>query len=803
MKKFIPSLLLMCLGLIGHGQTLKIKEKTSLLPISEVSVYGNRNVQPVLSNAKGEIYLDAFGDSDTLYFSHIGYYPSVLSKAAAASGEPLYMAEKGYELEEVIVSSSKFEEKKKDVPQQVQVLSSKDLAFLNQQTSADVLTQTGNVTVQKSQMGGGSPIIRGFEANKVLLVVDGVRMNNAIYRAGHLQNIVTMDNNMLDKTEIVFGPGSVMYGSDALGGVVHFYTKKPLLADSGNSSLVKANAFTRYSSANNEKTGHVDLNLGFKKLAFLSSFTVSDFDDLRTGSNRNPFYGNWGKRPNYVERINGKDSVVKNSNVDIQKKSGYTQYDFLQKMLFQQNKHLSHLLNFQYSTSTDVPRYDRLTEVDGKGVPRSAEWYYGPQKRILGSYTLGLLNIGKLADRGRVILAYQDLEESRHNRNFNNNTRNHRIEKVKVYSLNIDLSRVIGRHELRYGVEATHNVVRSTANKENIVTGVVAPLDTRYPDGGSTMTTAAAYLTHTWELSPKWIVSEGIRYNYTSLVAKFNDKTFFPFPYSKAEQKNSALNGNVGLVFLPGKNWKLSALGSTGYRAPNLDDIGKIFEQSGGGRVMVPNPSLKPEYTYNAELGLTKGFYNTTWLQLNGFYTWYTNAITTRNGQFEGKDSILYNNAQSRVVTLTNANTAYIYGFSASLLTDLTPNFALTGSINYTYGRIKTDTTDYPLDHIAPLFGKVGALLKVKRFKSEFYVMYNGWKRLSEYNLVGEDNVAYASTYGTPAWFTLNLRASYQINSYFQVQAAVENIMDQHYRVFASGISSPSRNVVLTLRGSF
>ena len=128
-------------------------------------------------------------------------------------------------LNEITVSATKFAEHKKYIPQQVLTISAKKMAFFNQQTTAELLTHTGNVLVQKSQLGGGSPVIRGFEANKVLLVVDGVRMNNAIFRGGHLQNVITMDNTILDKTEILFGPSSVMYGSDALGGVIAFLPK--------------------------------------------------------------------------------------------------------------------------------------------------------------------------------------------------------------------------------------------------------------------------------------------------------------------------------------------------------------------------------------------------------------------------------------------------------------------------------------------------------------------------------------------------------------------------------------------------
>lgn len=792
----------LCICPTASAQLITVYDKTSQLPIADVSVWGNTTSQPFLTNNKGQVMLDDLANNDSLTFHHVGYYTVRLS-IAEATRSSIGLVEKSYDLEEVVVSSSKFEERKKDVAQPIQVLHAKDLQFMNQQTAADVVTQTGNIVVQKSQMGGGSPIIRGFEANKVLLVMDGVRMNNAIYRAGHLQNILTVDNNLLDKVEVVYGPGSVVYGSDALGGVVHFYSKQALLADSGSSNLVKANAFMRYSSANHEKTGHVDFNIGFKKLAFLSSFTASDFDDLRAGSNLNPFYGDWGKRQRYVSRIGNKDSIVTNPDTELQKISAYRQYDFLQKVVFQPTKSIRHLLNFQYSTTSDIPRYDRLNEMTAKGIPKSSEWYYGPQQRLFGSYTLGADKLGKVADKGRLILAVQDIVESRHNRNFNSNTLNHRNEQVKVYSLNADVSKILGKHELRYGIEGIHQQITSTANKQNIVTGETAPLDTRYPDGGSTVNSLAGYLTHTWELHPKWVLNDGLRYSYHQLTAKFNDKTFFPLPYNKVELNYGAWNGNVGLVFLPGYDWKFSALASSGFRSPNLDDIGKVFEQSGSDRVMVPNPNLRPEYTYNAEVGITKGIFGSTWVQGTAFYTHYKGAITTATAQMDGKDSILYNNRMSKVLALRNMTNAYIRGISFSIHSDITSHLSFNGSLHYTYGRIKTDSIEMPLDHIPPIFGKVGTVIKLKRSKSEAYVLYNGWKRLSEYNLLGEDNAAYASAFGTPAWLTLNFRTSYQVNKYLQLQAAIENILDQHYRVFASGISAPGRNVVFTLRGSF
>lgn len=121
-------------------------------------------------------------------------------------------------LNETVVAASRGSQARTAVAQQVRVIRRTEIERMNAPSTADLLSNTGQVFVQKSQQGGGSPVIRGFEASRVLLVVDGVRMNNAIYRAGHLQNVITMDNAALDRAEVLFGPASTVYGTDALGG---------------------------------------------------------------------------------------------------------------------------------------------------------------------------------------------------------------------------------------------------------------------------------------------------------------------------------------------------------------------------------------------------------------------------------------------------------------------------------------------------------------------------------------------------------------------------------------------------------
>ena len=709
------------------------------------------------------------------------------------------MQSKRINLNEVIISVNKIEEIKRNVAQQIQILSATQIANSQSQSTADLLANTGTLSVQKSQLGGGSPTIRGFEANRILLVIDGVRMNNLIYRAGHLQNIVTLDKSVLDRVEILFGPASTIYGSDALGGVIHLYSKRPAFSIDNKEYNIKANAFVRYGSVDNELAGHTDFNIGGKKVASLTSISYSKFDDLSGGKSKNPFYKtSYGERPFYVERINGKDSLVKNKNNFLQIQSGYSQYDFMQKFSFKQNDNVVHNLNFQYSNSSDVPRYDRLTDPSGNGL-KYAEWYYGPQKRLLTAYDLNVSMPISFFQKLHAGISYQNIEESRNTRRFGKNNLQHRIEKVNVMGANLDLQRNSGNHSIRIGLDAQYNTLKSTANEENIETGLKSKLDTRYPDGDNTMTSVAAYLSHTWKISDHLTFIDGIRFGMINLHSTFEDISFFDLPYTKADQNNFVYSGSVGLINTCKDDLKLSLLLSTGFRAPNVDDLSKIFE-SAPGTVIVPNPDLKPEKTINSEIGITKIFNGKTSWENTVFYTRFIDAIVTDKFIFNGQDSILYDGTISGVFANQNKQKSYLYGFSSNLRSQVSDKIELLVGMNYTYGRIKTDSSDYPLDHIPPFMLHLQLSYSFDKFSSDLIINYNGWKRLKNYYLNGEDNEQYATPEGMPAWFTLNLRASYKVHKLITIQAGIDNIMDTQYRTFASGINAPGRNIFAAVR---
>ncbi len=787
------------------SQTIFITDKTNLQPISNVQIFANSDPDlKVISAVNGKIDVSRIKKEGIWTIRHPFYSTLQLSYEQLVSQNfQVSLTEKLNDLDEVIVSASRFEEKKSDVPQKVELIRNSQLQQMNQSSTADVLANSGNVLVQKSQQGGGSPIIRGFETNRVLIVIDGVRMNNAIYRGGHLQNVITLDNAIMDKVELAFGPSSAVYGSDALGGVMHFHTKSPLLATT-TKTLVKANAYARYFSAANGYSAHADMNVGGKKFGSLTSFTFAQFGDLTQGSKRSSKYPDFGKRSWYQDRINGIDTMILNSNPNKQIGSGYEQIDVLQKFLLQSSVNMKHTINVQLSNTKDVPRYDRLTEMNG-AKPKFAEWYYGPQKRVFASYMLELSKKMKIYDQARFVLGYQNIEESRMDRRFQNAKKNHRIETLNILSANLDFEKEIKDHELRYGLEGYTNQVNSKAFQENIINGTQVPLDTRYPDGGSQMNGLAAYATHTIELGKekgKFIISDGLRLSFVSLNAKFIDQTFFPFPFSDISQQNTNLTGNLGFVYNPSKKWRMTLNASTGFRAPNVDDLTKVFE-SVPGSIVVPNPNLKSEYSYNGELGISRTFKERLTISALGYYTLLKNVINVQPTNFNGQDSIMYDGQLSQVIAPTNAGKAYIYGTELALRGEILPSLSIFATFNYTFGRIATDTTDYPLDHIAPMFGRLGVTYSLKKFKAEIFANYSGAKKLADYNLIGEDNFASATPDGMPAWYTLNFRLNYQFHKTIGLQVACENLLDQNYRVFASNISAPGRNVIVTLRFGF
>jgi len=709
------------------------------------------------------------------------------------------------QLQDVVIYANKFPTLSKNIVQRVVALTDKVL-LQQQANTADILTASGQVFVQKSQAGGGSPVVRGFEASRVLLMVDGVRMNSAIFRAGHLQNIITVDNMILDRVEIIYGPSSTLFGSDALGGVVNLFTKQPQLYKSNLVSKkapwkTNGNLVYRFGNGQNEQRQHVDLNIANNRWAFLTSVTKSNFGDMRQGNKRSAAYPDFGKRLFYVVRENNTDVIKDNSaSVNIQKLSGYNQIDLLQKVLFKPNDNTEHLLNVQVSNSSDINRYDRLTETS-KGLPVFSEWYYGPQLRNMIGYKLTKSNLNGYFQKLTTNINYQHLEESRITRRFKSNNKDYRFEAVDIFGLNMDLLHQGKSSTLNIGVESYYNDVSSTAYRNNIATNVRSAIATRYSDGPTNMSNYALYAQHTQFLKGNWVLNSGLRLNNVQLNANFKDTALMRFPFTDANQNNTALTGNLGMAYNGADGLRVSFGVSSGFRAPNVDDLTKVFDTRTG-YVVVPNKDLKPEYTYNAELNVSKTTSNYS-IGASLFYTWFRNALVVDKFKWNNESSILYQGIMSDVYATQNKAKAVVYGFNVNGSANLSPNTTLAATYTYTKGTYQNGLVEKPLDHIPPTYGRVGLKHDVKKFSAELFTLFNGWKRIEDYNLNGEDNEIYATKDGMPAWQIWNINTNYQLTKKLNFSFQIENIADLNYRYFASGISALGRNYLVQARYSF
>lgn len=700
-------------------------------------------------------------------------------------------------LHEVVISASKWEQKRSEVPNKISSLSDREIAFINPQTTADLLGANNEVFIQKSQMGGGSPMIRGFATNRVLIVVDGVRMNNAIFRSGNLQNVISLDANTIQNSEVIFGPGSVIYGSDAIGGVMDFHTYTPLFSNTDRTQF-SGSVMGRWSSANMEKTEHFHLNIRGNRLSSISSVSFSHYGDLKMGKK-----GGFDEytRPEFVDIVNNHDSIFQNDDVNMQRFTAYNQLNLMQKIAFKASDALHFDYGFHYSRLSDVPRYDRLIQYS-KGKLKYAEWYYGPQKWMLHNLKASLWSETALFDKAKLSLAYQDYEESRHDRKLNKDQIRERTEQLAIYTANLDFNKHISaKSELFYGAEGNYNYVHSFGFERDIHNNKQQNIASRYPDG-STYAATAIYANYKFKPSNQWTLLAGARYNYFHMKSDF-DTTYYQFPFQNINLTNSAVNASIGGVYSPHHSWEFHFNAASGFRTPNVDDISKVFD-SEPGNVVVPNPHLKPEYAYNTEISIIKTIEKVARVSCTGFYTLLKDAMIRRNFSFNGQDSIIYDGEMSQVQALVNTDEATVYGIQASVKSQLYKHLHIHANINYTKGY---DKEDKPMRHVPPVFGSVH-LIYESRLKIDLFANYNG--EISYKNLAPSERTkthifatdANGNPY-CPSWYTLNIRANYPITKEWHITAALYNITDVRYRPYSSGIVAPGRHVMISLKANF
>ena len=791
-------------------------------PIPDVAIYNVNKTKSSLSNEFGVINISRFTSAEKLFIQHPNYEKKEIIKSEIDN--KILLTQKKTLLELVEVKVDKNINNIENVAEKKIFISKNEINELSPESNADLLEKKGGISVQKSQVGGGSPNIRGFEANKVLLVIDGVRLNNAIYRSGHLQNIITIDENMLEGIEVIFGPSSVLYGSDALGGTINMRTKGIYFK---SEPVYSGGVLSSYSSSNNGIKNHFNLKFESKKFSTITSFTFKNFGNLKMGSWRPHGFKDWGLVYHYVDE----NGVNCNPDPSVQVGTGYQQKDFFNKSMYRLSSKWNLTSNIQYSTSSNIPRFDKMNDGDGpcvfddQGNCVSGEnlqfhsYYYGPQERLLSIVTFSGYDL--FFDNVEIIGGYQNISESRHkwymddyieyvNNENNYGSQINQFENVKVYSLNSNFR----KNKIQFGTETTYNQVSSSSDSNN--ENIWGFGDTRYPPEGSSLFSSAAYVNVFHRFSHRFQSEAGLRFTYSDVRGEYPDSMNRPIANIEGlslTAKNKIVSGNVKFLYYPNDQWKLSSVTSRGFHSPNVDDMLKVFKK--GNIVTIPNVELMPEKSISQEISVSKKIKNNFNIYGVAFYTSLTNAIV--------KDSIYWNMNPDTTGEPILANATYydgellptfanqnisdklnIYGLTAGFKGSLM-GYDINGDLNVIKGKNFADDAG-PVAHIPPLFGRLEIIRNWQNFKARLLTIYSGHKPSDGFDDAGVDNIDETPLlnnssenniwYGSPSWFTLNLYFKYSFSESLNCQLGFENILDAHYKTFGSGISASGRKII-------
>ncbi len=808
------TILLLLFTSVSFAQQISLKDSETMEVLSDVAVFNESKDKSIISDLNGNVDLELFSNERKIFFQLLGYSLLELYLDDIEDGSTVFLYPESQNLDEVILSVARSASSVNQIAEKVSVIKSEDLFISSPSSGAEMLELSPGVRIQKSQGGGGSPIIRGFEANRVLIVVDGVRMNNAIYRSGHLQNSITIDPSNIERAEVIFGSSSVGYGSDAMGGVIHYYTKNPILKDS---KKISSSFTSNFNSANNSVTNNFNTNYSSDNWGSITSISISKYGDIKMGKKRNHGYSNWGLNPIFSQNSRYKFYTEPsiNSDKNIQKNTGYSQVDLFQKFLFRIGDNNLLNLNIQFSESSDIDRFDQLS-IPMDDSLKFSEWYYGPQKRLLISPSLRIFPKKKFMDKGVITFGFQKVNESRIKRKFNSLNRSHQIEDLTVLSLNGDFDKSFNNgHTLSYGLETTYNHNYSKAydrilsvDGNNVVgLGTKTAIPTRYPSDGSSYASFASYVNWSWNMSEFFTFNVGTRLTFTKLKASWNDVISVNPQLSKVNLNSEALTTTVSMKLRPSNKIQINTVLSSGFRNPNIDDIGKIRENNG--LLVVPNTFLKPEYAYNLDLGVDyRSLNGKSYFSIRGFstiisrhigraeYTVYSDITTPDTS------TIIYNNEEVTTIANKNLGNRFIHGFSIDGFNNLSRGLKINYSLTYTKG--DNNESYGPLPSISPLFGSLSLNYINNDISIRAVYKFSDSKDPSEYSIGGEDGLdetpyiigqdGLKNFLGTPSWSDFSIFASKKISSNSTLRLGISNIFDIHYRTFASGISAPGRS---------
>lgn len=665
-----------------------------------------------------------------------------------ASGEKKYIV-----LPEVVITATRINQMLFDVSKPGSLISNGDDEMQKALMMNETLDETPGVLLQKTTQGHGTPIIRGFIGRENLVLLDGIRLNNSTLRSGPVQYMNTVDNFLVDKIEIIRGPGSALYGSDALGGVVNIIGKNP-----SSQNIIGVRSISRVDSASNGVATRLELDGKLDKISYLFGGTYKNISNLRAGDD----FG-------------------------VLTPTGFNEQDADAKIIYNPSKESALSLNYQFTRQNEVPRYDSYKGsrmFTGAGTYQ--KYLYDPQERHLGWLKFEQQNLCSWIDSLSMTASFHRQLEGRALQKVAKTVITEYSDRVDTIGFAPQLTTKIDNHRLVYGFEYYNDYVESRYWDHSTITDVRTEnaLNSTFPDG-SRYNTAGIFLADEWQLSDALKLAPEIRYSRMEYASTIRGNP------SVRELTGIFQNvtGNFGLTYKMLNGVNLCGNISQGFRAPNLDDLVTLRVENQG--VDVPNYDIRPEKNTNIEAGIKCELDKLSW---SAFY--YFSDVIDRIERKPGT----YNGATTLngipVYQKSNIGKAQTQGIELNgrLFLDELLHFSVAGNLTWTEGENLVDAE--PLSRIPPLNGLLSVRYEVAGWGLEAYTRFADIQnRLS----TRDKTDTRIDPNGTASWYTLNIRGNIKISDALRITAGMENILDRGYRIHSSGVDAAGRNLFLSV----
>ena len=675
---------------------------------------------------------------------------SPLAALLTCSLLPLVPAHAAEDLETIQVTATRRAESTFSVPVATDVVGWVEIRAAAPQTVMEALRNRAGATVQQTTPGQGVVILRGLKGSEVLHVVDGFRLNNAIFRNAPNQYVALVDSQSLSRIEIVRGPMSALYGSDAMGGVVQMLTLEPRFE--GSEWQVEALLRTMYGSADDSTFSRAQGAFGHERLVVSGGATYQDVNDRRAGGGE--------ELPHTGFTARAADAKV--------------------RAMVATDNELT--LSLQYSEQPRTPRYDELTPGYGQSQPNSAVYWFEPQRRDFFQLRWRGSHPTAAWDSAEAQVGQQKIEDGRRYRDFGSSNEDRESNVDTSRGLAFQANKAVGAgHLLTYGLDLYEDEVESSRTRTNITTGETSVRAPRFPDG-STMFQVGAFVADDWSVDEQLDVLGGVRWN--------TSRTRLPASgaFDATTVENSGFAASLGVARTVTQGVRLVANLGQGFRAPNVFDLG-TFGDRPGNRFNVPNPDLESEQVSTLDAGC-KLQSDRLDGEVIGYYSRYREKITSvLTGEVTDSGRL--------VVQSQNAARLVLYGAELFLRHRLSDSVDWRTQLTWTRGEETFEGDDQPADRIPPLNGSAGIT-----WRPATRWTLDGWLNFADqqdrYSPRDEIDPRIRPV-STPGWTTWNVRAAWEASERVFTSLQYGNIGDRRYREFGSGVDAAGRGIVLTL----